>query len=745
MGIPKFFNHIKTNYCDSDALPKCMESLKYLPITNKYDFLLLDFQSLIYGSYGVFSSEFNYLLRLIAYCHINAHNETNILSEKINKPKLTKPRKSDELTIGNIIEYYIHKYTEWLNLFAVKYPTEIKVIKQFNLSKSINDIKVFTESFFTINFNDEVLINEYLSTIVVRLVKNLSKTQVKGKKVFSKTYIYFDGIPSIAKIKEQIGRRIFGTVITDIKDDVSSKIQLVKTNISATSLIKSIGDIESKLLKSYPPSIGVGTPIVLMLRKQLGEIDDAKNGKFIINSAENYGEAEHQLMKFVYTNMSLFQNKKILLASPDADLILLSLISSCYNIFIDILRVTAVTEKVYTFFPVFGLSSKEILSPFYSEYIFIDTSILKGNLGLTNNQKTFDICFSLLLLGDDFIPIIPTLSINVMSNVISSYDKLCLENSSFKIVENMSSNKFEQKFVIKPLNLLALLKEIIGYKNPQPSSQSNLPLTSIEDNFENEIIEKHNKGLKNSRSNIKKSLIGLINLYKYDAQINGVNAYGDLEKYQKEYYIENGFITDETGDLKNLIQKREKTQLTYSDAKINNYLQGYQFILDIYFNNILKNYKWHYAHSDSPTLTEVVTFMSKKTEAELLAIFDYTNGGRDITSVNLQYLNAESYGLYSNENKEKIIKDAIKRINNNETFTEPLNDLKKKYFTVNNIDKIIKCNNKQYFNKCIEVDELVPDQEYTNKPVTKEQLGGYYKKYLKYKYKYMMLKKQQNK
>jgi hypothetical protein len=111
-----------------------------------------------------------------------------------------------------------------------------------------------------------------MGTLFFLFVKNLSKTQVKGKKVFSKTYIYFDGIPSIAKIKEQIGRRIFVSVITDFKDDISSKIRLVTTNIPATSLIKSISDIESKLLKSYPPSIGVGTPIVFMLRKQLGEI-----------------------------------------------------------------------------------------------------------------------------------------------------------------------------------------------------------------------------------------------------------------------------------------------------------------------------------------------------------------------------------------------------------------------------------------------------------------------------------------
>lgn len=739
MGIPKFFNYIKTNYCETETLPKCMESFKYLPKTNKYDFLLLDFQSLIYASYGIFCSEFNYLLRLIAYCHVNAHNGNNVLSEKINKSKSESQSNSNDLTVGNVVANYINKYNDWIILFKTKYPiqiTQLQAPKKFNTFETIDEIKQYTKAFLTIDFKDQTLIVNYLTDIVVDLTKNLAKTQVKGKKTFSKTYIYFDGIPSIAKIKEQIGRRIFGSVITDIKDDISSRILSIDTNIPATSLIKSIDDIELKLLQSYPPSIGIGTPVVTMLRTKLSEIDDSSNGKFNINSVENYGEAEHQLMKFVYLNKSLFQNKQILLASPDADLILLCLIASCSNIFIDIIRITAVVETIYTFVPTFKVNSKnQFLSPFFLEHIFINTLTLKTNLELTTKQKLFDICFSLLLLGDDFIPIIPTLSIDIMKKIIESYNKLCAQNPDFKIINKSTSGQF----VIKPLNLLSLLKEIIEYID-QPV-QVNPPLSNIEDIYENQIIEKHNKNLKNSSKNVKKNLDGLIGLYKYN-KIGEANLYGDLEKYQKRYYIENGFVIDSSGKLKPLIQPRSKTILTYSDSKIINYLQGYQFILDIYFNNTLKNYKWHYAHSESPTLTEIVTFMLKKTETELSAIFDYTNSGKNITSKNLQYLNAESYGTYSQENKDKIIKDAIKRINRDEQFIEPLNDLKKRYFTVDNIDKIINCNNKQYFNKCIEVEELVPDQEYTNRPVKKEQLGGYYNKYLKYKYKYLMLKKQ---
>jgi hypothetical protein len=729
MGILKFFNYIKNNYNKSDESPElldCITTYKYI-VEKKYDYLFLDFQSLIYSSYGVFCSEFNYLLRLLAYCHIKAHQDVNVLNNNIGDVKIHK-----------IIMYLLNKYNDWIELCSPLFTTKKTF---FNVSTTLSQIKTNTQKILSIDYKNSNNIIEYLTNIVVDLTTELAEKQIKTDDSYAKTYIYFDGIPSIAKIKEQIGRRMFGDIITIVKNDAYDITPELTdpTLIPIQSFIKTIKQIELLLLPTFPPSIGVGTDTVRILRIKLQAINDSIKGRFIINSVSKYGEAEHQLMKFIYSNKTLFQSKKVLLASPDADLILLCLIASTENINIDLLRVTPFTENNFDFRLSFGKQS-HMYSPFYKENTYINIVNLKKNLKFTTKQKTLDLCFAMLLLGDDFIPTIPTVSVIVVKNIINAYDTILLTNSEFTLV-NKSSNLPTSEYKINPTNLLLFLKEIIQLK----SNGENLEST-----FETKVIEKHNNSVKNGPRNIKKSFEKLINMYFYaENKVNSL-GYKDFEKYKVTFYIENGYKLEIDGKLSNLIQKRERTPPTPVDKlndKVTNYLQGCQFILDIYLNNSLKNYKWHYKYNDSPTIMEIITFMTGKSELELNQLFDYTNGGTTITSNTLKYLNATSYRTYSGENKEKIIKSAIKKINPSENVSDTtvdLAELKRKYFTLSNVEKIVNCHNKQYFNKCIEVDELVPNEEYTNKEIRLEQLGGYYKKYLKYKQKYIELKTKLN-
>jgi hypothetical protein len=726
MGIPKFFNYIKNNYNKTDenpALLECVTTYKYI-VDKKYDYLFLDFQSLIYSSYNVFCSEFNYLLRLLTYCHIKAHQGINVLNNNIGSIKIHK-----------VIMFLLNKHIEWIVLCSPSFSLKNTY---FVASTKIKDIKSNTQKILSIDFKDQGKIIEHLTNLVVNLTKKLAETQIKTRESYGKTYIYFDGIPSIAKIKEQIGRRMFGDIIVNVKSnayDITPELTN-PTLIPTTSLIKTIGQIESLLMPTFPPSIGVRTDTVSMLRTKLAAINDPVKGRFVINSNDLYGEAEHQLMKFIYLNKAQFQSKKILLASPDADLILLCLIASTENINMDLLRVTPFTENNFKFALSFGRGNDVTYSPFYNEITYINITNLKRNLGFTTKQKTLDLCFALLLLGDDFVPTIPTVSVNIVKNIISAYDAILLLNSAFSLVSVLNN-----EYKINPINLLQLLKEIIQLK---PNG------TNIESTFEDEVIEKHNDSVKNGPKNIKKTFEKLTNMYGYTEGGINVFAYSDFEKYKVAFYIENGHKIGTDGKLINLIPKRARTLPTPADKlndKITNYFQGCQFILDIYLNNILKNYKWYYRYNESPTIMEIVTFMTGKSDSELISLFDYTNGGTAITSNTLKYLNVESYGTYSGENKEKIIKSAIKKIDPSENVSDGIVDLvelKRRHFTLDNIEKIVNCHNKQYFNKCIEVDELTPNETYTDKDVRPEQLGGYYKKYLKYKQKYLELKNSLN-
>jgi hypothetical protein len=173
-------------------------------------------------------------------------------------------------------------------------------------------------------------------------------------------------------------------------------------------------NISKKLIT--PISIGYNTPIVLKVRLLLSQINDKIKGRFNINDIDILGEAEHIMMSYITKNNKKFFKKKILLQSPDADLILLSMISSVKNnVYIDIFR----NDRTLS------MNNNNISFRFIkltSSYIYIDT--LQKNLKFNTKQRILDISYLLLLLGDDFIPIIPTLSVNNIKDIINMYDNL---------------------------------------------------------------------------------------------------------------------------------------------------------------------------------------------------------------------------------------------------------------------------------------------------------------------------------
>jgi hypothetical protein len=189
-----------------------------------------------------------------------------------------------------------------------------------------------------------------------------------------------------------------------------------------------------------------------------------------------------------------------------------------------------------------------------------------------------------------------------------------------------------------------------------------------------------------------------------------------------------------------------------NDEQIHKYLQGYSFILDIYFNNTLKNYKWIYNYEKAPTLAQINKFLEDKNdECVLRELFDYTKKNND------NYLDTETYLQFTNDNQTGIIRKLLEKIMiSKRKFGElgtlesashnkiKLNDLCKKYFIYDEptLDILFNCNGERFLNKCVDIENYLPisiTSEY-ERPINKALLGGYYQKYLKYKNKYMSLK-----
>ena len=239
MGIPKFLSYLKTKYPT-----KWIIEQNTMGVSDKWDYLILDYQSLGYSTYELFFSEVNYFIRIIH--HPN--------------PSLTM--------IQKILTKYSFYFTKVYGYIPLK-PLE-------ELDMMLNT-----------NYNDVNIIIETLIQLMIIHTKNLATHHIASKQKYSHTYIFFDGIPSIAKIKEQVMRRVFPEFLNPIKKE----------------LLDSIPDclekrIRIKLLPELPPSIGLGTPVVNGLRDELKNITDPVLGTFNINENQ-LGEAEHQITRFI--------------------------------------------------------------------------------------------------------------------------------------------------------------------------------------------------------------------------------------------------------------------------------------------------------------------------------------------------------------------------------------------------------------------------------------------------------------
>ena len=602
MGIPKFFNYIKKNYNFNNDI--------IIENTNKkWDYLILDFQSLVYTTYFLFSFEINYFIRLLF---------------------IIKYTQSNNLLI-TYLKYIFNKHKKYFSYLG---------IDSFNLDILDN------------TFNNTDIIIKYLSELVIEHIKNISEKYINASNCYDRTYVFFDGVPSIAKIKEQLGRRIYPEVMKGIKYNLFNK-DYNKLNEK---------EIQEKLLHHLPPSIGIGTPIVKELRKAFFIINDDIKGKFNVNDENQMGEAEHQIMEYINHHYKIFRNKKILLASPDADLILLCLINSTKGFEIDIYRESVISEKESSF--TYSINKPEKLYYKVSHIILIDK--LKHKLNITNKQKLIDICYSLLLLGDDFIPIIPSLSINNLPDIIKAYDKLNTNIISTKIINN------KYIYTLNYDNLILLISNLV----------------TIEERI-------HHKKARNF-SNVFDNLKALKKFYFLNNKVE------DIENFDKLYLLDSGLVKENGKiiDLVPVISNKEHIIRDKCDEEmIINYLEGCKFIFDIYLNNELLNYKWYYRFSHSPYLSDIRDFFKK--DRDIYNIFDYVKNN------NKKFLSNETYIKYGNENKERLLKKLILKINPKEVFNDSLEVLRNKYFTYENIIKIVDCDGKPYFNKCFEADELL--------------------------------------
>lgn len=747
MGIQGFFNQIK-NYNNPNEI---ITSSK----TKNYDYIFFDFQSLIYNQLNLYS-EINYLIYLLNYLFsqiINANRDNTKIKNIFYKSDNTD---TDDF---KIMKYIIKKYNKfcekmgfWIgeknnvNYFFIDKKEEQKSEEEKkkkatlfqnnekNISFYYNQLQTILEYInknINTNLEDELVdstVNHVLDMIkyfmdinltsdenkdrytnIAKKIKDINSSSNKG------IFAYFDGIPSMAKISEQLERRITGQIES-----------LIKTNIKNT-IFGEESTILDTLIKPEMIKIGNNTSIVNKIYENI-----CKNN-IKCNQINEIGEAEHQIMDYLTQNKDKLQNKNILIISPDADLILLGLIQqSLNNLKIDIFKEEIINENHFEFSFNYNINSDKINSPYKIKNYYTDLQKLQENMGL-NQYQILDICFIFLILGDDFIPTIPTVSAKSIPNIIKCYKAILVINKNFKIVNNI-----ENKCIFNQHNFIRFIQK----------------LQKQEDTFYRETSKNYSMHPKalisiNEKSEKFAEFFKLDDLY--------YNYYYFINALNDSIYFEGSGATS----LKNSITiENLKKKINKTDYDIKKYYEGCTFVFDLYFNNKINNYQWYYDHDMSPMMFHILE--NYKEDKNIKDKFIIPKPESD------NYMNIETYKQYIDANKEEILKNIIKELKSSGLRADvaefipsgipqhggSLEDDLKKYITYNNIKKLYDCTNKKFFNKCLKFPKkLLPVKDYLkpkDHPITisfpkclPQQNGGYnyYKKYIKYKNKYLKLKK----
>jgi 5'-3' exonuclease len=512
MGVEKFFNKLVSSYKS-----KLITTFN----TTNGDILFFDFNSIIHKISSQVISDLNYLYKIL------------LIASNYPSPKL--------------INFFENKYKTYKDIFYLSIDF---IYTPFGIQQLINDLK-------KIDINI-IIIHQVIKAIEYYINK------INGLQL---VYISLDGVPSIGKIMEQRHRRYIGEIINY---KINKKINTFNfpTELSEEYPFDYIQYNQTKF-SFLKLNISPGTKFM----KEL--VTSIKNHQFPVNLQINddtiSGEGEFKIIHFINIYKNLFLNKKIIIYSPDADMILLS---SILELDINIIRYDQQQNQDL-------FLSTEIFKLLLTEYID-DNKKIKINQNIVN-----DIIFIFTIFGDDFLPRLEAIQVNLHYEKILNIYKNIYINNGYIIQDNK----------LNLPNLIIFFKELKELEVPN--------LLSMFD--KNKIIEEKDKisetisYIKMKKSSFNKDPLDNKIINDFNKDIHDSNYLE--EKYSVTYYLY----------PKNIYYK--KYEINQTNA-VNEYINGLIWIFNYYFNNDL-NYSWYYPYEKPPFIEDIYDGLLKLKSIDL--------------------------------------------------------------------------------------------------------------------------------
>lgn len=407
---------------------------------------------------------------------------------------------------------------------------------------------------------------------VIRYTKYLVKDIVKPKKLI---YISIDGSAPLSKMVQQRARR-YKSVLEE----------------GYQTYLKKKYNIKEDKIKFDKCSISPGTDFMFKLSERLKkqiknkDIFEGLNvNKVILSDSSVPGEGEHKFLPYL---KNLPKDEKHAIFSPDADMIILSILSNKDNIYI--------LKQYSDFKNIVKFDEEEPPSFIYLNIDFCKQKFLKSLLDeyndkIENSQKILkDWVFLTILSGNDFVIPLPFLKINKnnmkLMPQLTKYYKIVKEELNEYLIENDNIN-------------MNFFTELVKY------------ISLIEQGYYKRILKNIHKVRKygNRRADDNEE-----NLSEYQKDLNRF--------YHREYFDEkNPFfhVYNKEFDKINYFQHDWKEQ--YYNYYFNNntneikeniceeYLQILNWNFEYYLNNTPPSWGFYYKYRMPPLFSDFHSFL----------------------------------------------------------------------------------------------------------------------------------------
>jgi hypothetical protein len=504
-----------------------------------------------------------------------------------------------------------------------------------------------------INSDINLVRNEKIANKFIEILEEFGNTTEK--------HVFFESMESVAKINGGIGRKMYNEIKKNIEKDLCEKLNYER--IDDEYFDKSLTYFNDDNVRI----IGVYIRLISS-KKKYNENINFKNldyfGDTYVHTYidEKYGEAEHRILNYIKNNsVNIGKEQVYYINSMDTDVIIIALLLT------NLLQDKNISVNVCLYHTNFetGLRNKYYFnSKKYIEYIK-DKFKNKNNFNKNITNIFYDMVYCIGLFGNDFIP-----SINMMLGIEELFELIYGNNGN--IINYNSTTK------IFSVNKNCLINFLHNTKNNDKKKYNHKKNYNINKNDSNQDsyfatvnISDNNKELI-FNTMMTQLYFGkyILNNYGFDENILKFVKKKNDNKYN--VYIKNNYsiVNINSFDNKYLKENINKEQL---EERVVNYLEGFDFILSLYFNstndNLAPNYYWYYKDIIAPPLKDIINYL-------------YYN---DLPTHNPN----KSYEEYFNVDEYIKFHQLVKKINFN-TIYNKINDIKyKNLFSENINDRIL--------------------------------------------------------